>query len=105
MVGVARLNNIEMLVHNVIDRGIPGDFIETGVWRGGASMFARGVMRALGDGSRRVFVCDSFQGLPPGDRWAGLLTTSSTSTATTTTTTTAATTTTTTTTTAAAAAD
>ena len=40
-----------------------------GVWRGGASVFARAVMSAYGETDKRVsYVCDSFQGLPPGDK-------------------------------------
>lgn len=37
--------------------------VETGVWRGGACMMMKGVMKAFGD-NRKLFVCDSFQGLP-----------------------------------------
>ena len=42
---------------------MPGDLIETGVWRGGAAIFMRGVLAAHGD-PRTVWVADSFQGLP-----------------------------------------
>src|SRR5262249_48778679 len=48
-------------------RGVPGDFIETGVWRGGACIFARAVLRAYGDPERKVWVADSFEGLPKPD--------------------------------------
>eukprot|EP00804_Cyclotella_cryptica_P002164 CCRYP_006580-RA/>CCRYP_006580-RA protein AED:0.27 eAED:-0.34 QI:0/0/0/0.66/0.8/0.83/6/0/338 len=42
---------------------------ETGVWRGGSSIFARAVISAHGEARRRLsYVCDSFAGLPPGDR-------------------------------------
>ena len=48
---------------------VEGDYIETGVWRGGASIYARAVLATLGKTDHRVsYVCDSFQGLPPGDR-------------------------------------
>jgi len=65
MIGIKRLENIELLLKSVVNNKIPGDFIETGVWRGGASLFARGVLRAHGEGHRTSYVCDSFQGLPP----------------------------------------
>ena len=69
MVGTARLLNIQTLLEDVIAKQIPGDYIETGVWRGGASIFARAVIHAFGEGSsRKSYVCDSFRGLPPGDR-------------------------------------
>jgi O-methyltransferase len=63
MVGLKRLNNIQELAEKVIANDIPGDFIETGVWRGGACIFANAIMKAY-DEDRRVWVCDSFQGLP-----------------------------------------
>jgi hypothetical protein len=43
---------------------IDGDFIETGVWRGGACIYMKAILDAHGDQRRRVFVADSFQGLP-----------------------------------------
>eukprot|EP00804_Cyclotella_cryptica_P026712 CCRYP_007948-RA/>CCRYP_007948-RA protein AED:0.18 eAED:0.09 QI:0/0/0.25/1/1/1/4/165/291 len=43
--------------------------VQTGVWRGGSSIFARAVITAHGEAqSRTSYVCDSFAGLPPGDR-------------------------------------
>lgn len=67
MVGSKRLMNVEDLVGRVLQEGVPGDYIETGVWRGGASVFARGVIRSFEGqgGTRKSYVCDSFQGLPP----------------------------------------
>ncbi|MBM4361674.1 MAG: class I SAM-dependent methyltransferase, partial [Deltaproteobacteria bacterium] len=44
--------------------GVPGDLVECGVWRGGASVFLRGLLEAHQDPDRRVWVADSFQGLP-----------------------------------------
>jgi O-methyltransferase len=67
MVGLKRLNNLEACVRDVLQRGIPGDLIETGVWRGGASIFMRAVLKAYGDTQRIVWLADSFQGLPKPD--------------------------------------
>jgi O-methyltransferase len=64
MVGRICLNGIQELLVTAFMNSIPGDYVEFGVWRGGASVFARGVMRAYGQGHRRSFVCDSFGGLP-----------------------------------------
>ncbi len=64
MIGTARLRNLADLVTCTLDDGIPGDFIETGVWRGGACILMRGLLAAYGDTTRRVFVADSFAGLP-----------------------------------------
>jgi len=64
MVGKARLDSLQDAVETVLRENIPGDLIETGVWRGGCSILMKAVLRAYGDRSRRVFVADSFEGLP-----------------------------------------
>jgi O-methyltransferase len=65
MIGVKRLQNLRELCERALVEGVPGDFIETGVWRGGACILMRGVLAAHGDRTRRVVVADSFAGLPP----------------------------------------
>jgi O-methyltransferase len=67
MAGMARLDSLQSCVETVIADGVPGDFIETGVWRGGASIFMRGVLSAYGVTDRTVWVADSFEGLPAPD--------------------------------------
>jgi O-methyltransferase len=67
MVGIVRLDNLQELLETVLADDVPGDVIETGVWRGGASIFMRGVLAAHGDRSRRVWLADSFAGLPEPD--------------------------------------
>jgi O-methyltransferase len=67
MIGMKRLDNLQHCVVDVITKRIPGDLIETGVWRGGATIFMRAVLKAYGDTDRTVWVADSFQGLPKPD--------------------------------------
>lgn len=67
MVGLKRLDNLQQCVTSVIRNGVPGDLIETGVWRGGSSIFMRAILKAYGDTSRKVWLADSFRGLPPPD--------------------------------------
>jgi len=67
MIGQARLRHLRGLVERTIHEDIPGDYIETGVWRGGASILMRGVLAAHGIRDRRVFCADSFEGLPRPD--------------------------------------
>ena len=67
MIGLARMENIQHCVETVLRDEVPGDLIETGVWRGGATIFMRGILKAYGDTSRNVWAADSFQGLPPPD--------------------------------------
>jgi hypothetical protein len=69
MTGWARIKNVADLLKDVIENQVPGDYMETGVWRGGSSMFARAVLRTYNQADKRKsFVCDSFRGLPPGDK-------------------------------------
>ena len=67
MLPIVRLNNLQSCVIDVIERSVPGDVIETGVWRGGATIFMRGIFKALGIRDRVVWVADSFEGLPESD--------------------------------------
>jgi O-methyltransferase len=64
MIGLRRLQNLQDCIIDVIENNVQGDLIETGVWRGGATILMRGVLKALGDHERIVWVADSFEGLP-----------------------------------------
>jgi O-methyltransferase len=64
MIGSIRLKHLSTLVTSIIRNGVAGDLVETGVWRGGASILMRGVLAALGDSTRTVWLADSFAGLP-----------------------------------------
>lgn len=65
MIGRQRLAHIARCLRDVLGRGVPGDVIECGVWRGGATILMRGVLAAYGVTDRVVWVADSFAGLPP----------------------------------------
>ncbi len=67
MIGVKRLANLRQLTQAIIAAKVPGDLIETGVWRGGACILMRAILFAHGVTDKRVWVADSFAGLPPGD--------------------------------------
>lgn len=67
MVGLKRLDNLQFCIEDTLANEVPGDFIETGVWRGGASIFMRAVLKAHGVTDRTVWLADSFKGLPPPD--------------------------------------
>lgn len=71
MAGLRRLENLQYCVTDVLRRRVPGDLIETGAWRGGVTIFMRAILEAYADTERRVWVADSFQGLPKPDpeRW------------------------------------
>lgn len=67
MVGLARLDNVQTCVADVVTRCVPGDLIEAGCWRGGITVLMRAVLAALGDDGKTVWVADSFQGVPGPD--------------------------------------
>ena len=64
MIGLKRLDNLEYTIRDVVQRRVPGDLIEAGAWRGGATIFMKAVLQVYHDEERRVWVADSFQGLP-----------------------------------------
>jgi len=72
MVGRQRLTDVRRCTEQALADGVPGDLVETGVWRGGVTILMRGILEAWGDDERRVWVADSFAGLPPSTHDADL---------------------------------
>src|SRR2546426_698250 len=48
----------------VVRDNIPGAFAECGVWRGGASFLMADLLREFGVTDRKVWLFDSFEGIP-----------------------------------------
>ena len=67
MIGMKRLTSLQECVETVLRDDVPGDLVECGVWRGGASILMRAVLVAYGDEERCVWLADSFAGVPPPD--------------------------------------
>lgn len=82
LLSAGQLELIEEAVLDVEQRGITGDFIEAGIWRGGAIIFMRTLLKAYNIDKRQVIAADSFEGIPQNvafkhdpvdawqDRWA-----------------------------------
>jgi hypothetical protein len=68
----ALYQSIEYIVRN----GIPGDIVECGVWSGGSMLLAALALTHFGDTSRRIYLYDTFAGMPKPDdidcRWDGV---------------------------------
>ncbi len=64
MIGTLRMENVRRECERVLQQNVPGDFVETGVWRGGAAIMMRAVLAAYDVPDRRVFAADSFAGFP-----------------------------------------
>ena len=68
----ALYNNVKYIVGN----SIPGDIVECGVWKGGMMQLAALTLLSLGDKSRKIYLYDTFEGMPePGEKdinWDGV---------------------------------
>lgn len=60
------LENVESCVNETLENNINGDFVETGVWRGGACILAHNIFK-IASSTKKVWVFDSFEGLPKPD--------------------------------------
>ena len=67
MIGIYRLNYLQRCIDEVLDNKVPGDFIEVGVCRGGATIFMRAMLKANDVIDLNVWFADSFEGLPAPD--------------------------------------
>ena len=65
MIGLRRLDNIQALIEDILEQAILGDLVETGVCRGGATIFMRAVLQAHQVSDRRVIACDTFRPVSP----------------------------------------
>src|SRR5947209_663967 len=66
-----RVTTLADAVEYVVAAGVPGDFLECGVWRGGSSMAIALTLLRLGAGERRLWLYDTFGAMPapgPHDR-------------------------------------
>lgn len=60
-------SSIQFLKHamnTILKENIAGDFIEAGVWRGGIPILMRAFLKNKAESTRKVWVADSFAGLP-----------------------------------------
>ena len=64
MAGHKRLDNIQACIGAVVADKVPGDFVECGAWRGGCSIFAKAVFNIYGINDRKIWLADSFEGMP-----------------------------------------
>ena len=65
LIGLVRMTNLQYVLEDVVASSVLGDFLEAGVWRGGACILALAAFTFFDQPQRRVWVVDSFEGLPP----------------------------------------
>jgi O-methyltransferase len=68
LVGRKRLDHLQKCIEDILDQGVPGDFLEAGVWRGGCCILMSAILAARDCCDRTIWLADSFAGLPPSER-------------------------------------
>lgn len=64
VLSAGQLDLIERSILDLDARQVDGDFIEAGVWRGGAVILMLALLKAVGIQGRQVLAADSFAGIP-----------------------------------------
>jgi O-methyltransferase len=63
-------------IEHIVRNKIPGDIVECGVWSGGSMLLAAHALLRFGDTSRRIYLYDTFAGMPRPEavdtRWDGM---------------------------------
>lgn len=65
MVPTESLAELGRLTYAALVCQIPGAFVECGAWRGGSSFLMASILKQAGERNRKVWMFDSFEGLPP----------------------------------------
>ncbi|MBS1735998.1 MAG: class I SAM-dependent methyltransferase [Bacteroidetes bacterium] len=60
-----RLVALSRAIEYIIKNNLEGDIVECGVWRGGSMMLAAKRLIALKNISKKIFLFDTFDGMPP----------------------------------------
>ncbi len=57
------------IARSLIERNVPGDFVECGVYAGAQAAFMARALQEFGAGGRKVHLFDSFEGIPVGGEY------------------------------------
>lgn len=63
MTSMERLYALHQAVRYVVEKKIPGDFVECGVWRGGSCMMMALTLESIGAVGRKIHLYDTFEGM------------------------------------------
>ncbi len=64
MTSVERGYSLFKAVEYVVNKGIPGDLVECGVWKGGSCMLMAEALKHFGDTERKIYLYDTYTGMP-----------------------------------------
>jgi hypothetical protein len=65
MTSIERMYALYQAVRYAVDRDVPGDFVECGVWRGGSVMLMALALLELERSDRTIWLFDTFTGMTP----------------------------------------
>ena len=65
MTSCERMYGLYKAVDYVLSSGVPGDFVECGVWRGGSAMIIAKMMVNRGVENRKIYMYDTYEGMSP----------------------------------------
>src|SRR2546421_729470 len=63
MTSVERMYGLYQAVRYVVMRGVPGDIVECGVWRGGSAMLCALSLQRMSAFGRSLYLYDTFAGM------------------------------------------
>jgi O-methyltransferase len=63
MTSLERMYALFQSIEYVVRRGIPGDIVECGVWKGGSAMLAALALQSLDSADRRIHLYDTYAGM------------------------------------------
>ncbi len=63
MTGPERIYSLIEATKYIVKKGIEGDIVECGVWRGGSVMAIIKVLQAMGSSDRKIYLYDTFEGM------------------------------------------
>jgi hypothetical protein len=65
MTGTVKLFGLIEALRYIHRAGVPGEIVESGVWRGGSMQAAALTLQSCGDTERELHLFDTFEGMPP----------------------------------------
>jgi O-methyltransferase len=65
MTSIERMYALFTATRHIAEAGVPGDFVECGVWRGGSVMLMALTLLRAGAGDRILWLYDTFSGMTP----------------------------------------
>jgi O-methyltransferase len=63
LIHVERMYSLYKAVQYIVKKNIPGDFVECGVWKGGASMMMAKTLLSMGVKDRKIYMYDTYEGM------------------------------------------